>query len=123
MSSKHYKQTHTGLFTGFCSNLPDTHKKGVFISLLFYIYSICSDWSIINDEFPKFCKIFTVNCCPMYLFDNCINHFLSKINNLRNKTNFKQKQDHIVYIPLYGVFIIKYRNILRGIVKQYFPRC
>ena len=47
MSSIPYKQTHTELYTKFCFNLPDTYKKGAFTGLLFRIYSICSNWSVI----------------------------------------------------------------------------
>ena len=78
MSSIHYKQTHTGLYTNICSNLPDTCKKGTFTGLLLRIYS---------------CNI----------------------------TNAKQKHGHVVSLPFYGAFMLKYRNSLRKIVKQYFP--
>ena len=81
MSSIHYRQTYTGLYTNFCSNLPDTYKKGAFTGLFFRIYSICGNWFIINDEFTKLRKIFAVNCYPAYLLDKCINQFLPKINN------------------------------------------
>ena len=121
MSSIYYKQTHTGLYTNFCSNLPDTYKKGAFTGLLFRIYSICGNWSIINDEFTKLRKMFADNCYPTYLLDKCINQFLSKINNSCNITNAKQKQGHVVSLSFYGVFMLKYRNSLSKIVKQYFP--
>ena len=67
MSRIHYKQRHTGLYTNFCSNLPDTYKKGAFTGLLFRIYSVCSNRSIINDEFAKLRKMFTNNCYLTYL--------------------------------------------------------
>ena len=121
MSCIHYKQTHTGPYTNFCSNLPDTYKKGAFTGLLFRIYSICGDWSIINDEFTKLRKMFADNCYPTNLLDKCINQFLLKINNSCNITNAKQKLGHVVSLPFYGVFMLKYRNNPRKIVKQYFP--
>ena len=64
MSSIHYKQTHKGLYTNFCSNLPDTYKKDAFTGLLFHIYSTCGNWSIINDKFSKLRKMFADNCYP-----------------------------------------------------------
>ena len=105
MFSIHYnKQTHTGFYTNFCSNLPNMYKKAAFTGLLFRIYSIYSNWSIINDEFAKLHKMFDDNCYPTYLLDKCINQFLSKINHLCNITNAKQKQGHVVSLPFYGVF-------------------
>ena len=92
MSGIHYKQTHTGLYTIFFSNLPYTYKKDAFTGLLFHIYSICSNWFIVNDEFTKLQKMIAVICYPTYLLDNCLNLFLPNINNPRNKTNVKQKQ-------------------------------
>ena len=73
MSSIHYKQTHTGLYTNFCSNLPDAYKKGALTDFLFRIYSICGNWSIINDEFTKLRKMFADNYYLTYLLDKCIN--------------------------------------------------
>ena len=120
MSSIHYKQTRTGLYTNFSSNLPNTYKNGTFTGLLFRIYSICSNWSIINDELTKLRKMFLVHCYPTYLLDKCVNQFLSKINNSCNKTHAKQKQGHVVSLPFCGVFMFKYRKSLCKIVKQYF---
>ena len=65
--------------------------------------------------------MFADNCYPTYLLDKCINQFLSKINNLCNITNARQKQGQVVSLPFYGVSMLKYRNSLRNIVKQYFP--
>ena len=64
--------------------------------------------------------MFVANCYPTYLLDKCINQFLSKINNLCNKTYAKQKQGHVVSLPFYGIFMLKYRNSQCKIVKQYF---
>ena len=121
MSSIYYKQTHTGLYTNFCSNLPDSYKKGAFTGLLSRIYSISSNWSIINDEFTKLRKMFVANCYPSHLLDNCINQFLSKTNYACDKTNVKRKPDYFVSLPFYGIFMLKYRNELRRTVKKYFP--
>ena len=38
MSSTHYKQTHTRLYTNFCTNLCDTYKKGAFTGLISYLF-------------------------------------------------------------------------------------
>ena len=47
--------------------------------------------------------MFADNCYPTYLLDKCINQFLSKINNLCNITNARQKQGQVVSLPFYGV--------------------
>ena len=67
MSSLHYIQTHTGLYTNFCSHLSDTYKKGAFTCLSFRIYSICGNWFIINDEFTKLRKVFADKLLPYML--------------------------------------------------------
>ena len=121
MSSIYYKQTHTGLYTKFCSNLPHSYKKCAFTGLLSRIYSISSNWSIINDEFAKLRKMFVANCYPSQLLDNCINQFLSKTNYTCDKTNVKKKPDYFILLPFYGIFMLKYRNELRRIIKKCFP--
>ena len=44
-----------------------------------------------------------------------------KQSNLCSIINAKQKQGHVVSLPFYGVFMLKCRNSLRKLVKQYFP--
>ena len=61
------------------------------------------------------------NCYPSQLLDNCINQFLSKTNYTCDKTNVKKKPDYFILLPFYGIFMLKYRNELRRIIKKYFP--
>ena len=44
------KPTFSGLYTNFQSYLPESYKKGLIFTLLFRIYTICSDWSKIKTE-------------------------------------------------------------------------
>ena len=46
---------------------------------------------------------------------------MTEINYSCNKTYAKQKRGHVVSLPFYGVFMLKYRKNIRKIVKQYFP--
>ena len=78
MSSIHLNKHIQGYIQIFVLILPDTYKKGAFTGLLFRIYSICSNWSIVNDEFAKLRKMFADNCYPTYLLDKCINQFCLK---------------------------------------------
>ena len=80
MSSIYYKQTHTGLYTKFCSSLPHNYKKYAFTGLLSRIYSISSSWSIINDEFTKLRKcLLLIVILLNYLIIVLINFYLKRI--------------------------------------------
>ena len=104
MSSIYYKQTLTGLYTNFCPNLPDTYKKDAFAGLLFYIYSIFSNWSIINYEFTKLCKIVAVNYYYTYLLDNCIISFFLKLTIHAIKQMLKRNRA-LFYLFRFTVFL------------------
>ena len=46
---------------------------------------------------------------------------MAKNKNSYNKINVKHKHGYVVSLPFHGIFMLKYRNYLCIIVKQYFP--
>ena len=51
------KPTFSGLYTNFHSFLPEKYKSGLIMTLLFRIFTICSDWSKIHEEIINLRKI------------------------------------------------------------------
>ena len=55
------KHTFSGLYTNFHSFLPENFKTGLVLTLLFRIYTVCSDWSKIHAEIIKLRTILLKN--------------------------------------------------------------
>ena len=61
------KPTFSGLFTNFHSFLPEKYKTGLCLTLLFRIYTICSDWSKIHLEIIKLREIMKKKRLPFQI--------------------------------------------------------
>ena len=73
------KPTFSGLYTNFNSFIPESYKTGLVLSLLFRIYTICSDWSKIHIEIVNLKKIMLKNNFPSRFTDRCVKLFLEKL--------------------------------------------
>ena len=69
------KPTFSGLYINFHSFLPKKFKSGLVFTLLFRIYTNCSDRSKIYTEIGNLRKILRKNEYPSYFLDNCIKSF------------------------------------------------
>ena len=58
------KPIFSGLYTNFHSFLPENYKTGLVLTLLFIIYTVCSDWSKIHAEIIKLMTIMLKNNYP-----------------------------------------------------------
>ena len=73
------KPTFSGLYSNYHSFLPKKFKSGLIFTLLFRIYTICSDRSKIYTEIGNLRKIMRKNEYPSYFLDNCIKIFFLKM--------------------------------------------
>ena len=66
------KRTFSGLYTNFKSFIPETYKVGLMKSLLFWCFSLCSDFIKFHHEIDKLKSILYKNSYPRDLVDKCI---------------------------------------------------
>ena len=73
------KPTFGGLYTNFHRSLPENYKTGLVLTLLFSIYTVCSDWSKIHAEIIKLRSIMLKNNYPSSFTDHCIKLFVNRL--------------------------------------------
>ena len=72
------KKTYTGLLLNYDAVCPRRWKIGLIHCFLNRAYRICSDWSLLHDEFSHLQKIFMSNGYPSHVFQKCLKIFLDK---------------------------------------------
>ena len=99
------KPTFSGLYSNFYSFLPEKYKIGLFHTLLFRIYTICSDCS----------KIFWTN----------IKLFFDKVFSKKTSVdNFNVPKKVVkINLPFMGKDSLRIRTKFTNIVRNYFPMC
>ena len=120
------KPTFSGLYSNFHSFLPKKFKSGLVFTLLFRIYTICSDRSKIYTEIGNLRKILRKNEYPSYFLDNCIKTFFTKMHlkQTNNIPNYNVPKKIVnINLPFMGTDSLKLRTKLTKILKDYFPMC
>ena len=104
-TSIYRKPTFSGIYLNFRSFVPETYKKGLINCLLFRIYNLCSNWSIIHEEIKKIKKILIKNKYPLNFIDCCVEKFLNKcfVKKSPDKVETEDsKEDFVITLPFLG---------------------
>ena len=117
------KPTFSGLYTNFHSFLPETYKTGLFLTLLFRIYTICSDWSKIHTEIVILRNIMLKNEFPAKFIDCCIKLFFDKLFSEKKTVLTVPRKVINISLPFMGKDSLKIRCNLTKLAKTYFPCC
>ena len=118
------KPTFSGLYTNYHSFIPDNYKKGLFLTLLFRIYTLCSDWSTIHNEVINLRNIMLKNNFPAKFIDRCIKLFFDKLFLKKKEKNPTVPRKVItISLPFMGKDSLKIRSKLIKIAQSYFFAC
>ena len=105
-TSIYRKPTFSGVYLNFKSFVPQVYKKGLINCLLFRIYNLCSNWSIIHDEISKIKSILIKNKYPLDFINDCIKTFLDKILMTKIPENEKikpsEKEEFVISLLFLG---------------------
>ena len=125
MTSVYRKPTFSGVYTNYNSFLPEIYKSGLIRTLLFRLYTICSDWNLIHSEIEHLRMIMRRNAYPDRLIDRVIKQFLSKVfaKNSGTVKEVKSKRTFQIFLPYLGSFSSKTERSITKIFKQYIPNC
>ena len=74
----YHKPTFSGVYSNFNSFIADEYKHGLIFTLLFWIFSIVSDFSKFHEEVNYLKDVLKKNSFPTNLVDKCIKMFLNK---------------------------------------------
>ena len=75
LTSVYRKPTFSGVYTNFNSFLPDIYKTGLVHTLMFRLFTICSNWQLIHSEIEHLRSVMRRNAYPDNLLNNVIKGF------------------------------------------------
>ena len=114
VTSIYRKPTFSGIYSHYDSYIPIDYKKGLISCLLFRIFKLSSNWSIIHHEIQLLKGVLRLNKYPEGLIDRTIKKVLEKLilDSKRPEVNF-EKNEFVFVIPYLGKqsFLIKKRLI------------
>ena len=119
------KKTFTGLYSNFKSLIPTSYKKGLVLTLLFRIHSICSNWTLIHFEISKLTKILIFNGYPLAIIVKCIRQFLDKMHEVQQVEEDTEEEVKTIslFLPYLGEISRKLKRSIMKQVKKNIPNC
>ena len=124
ITSVYRKPTFSGVYTNFESFLPDMYKTGLIRTLLFRLYTICSNWGLIHSEIQHLKNIMKCNAYPDKFIDYIIKCFLNQLYMQRNtsipSSSYKKFQ---IFLPFLGSVSSKTERLISKAFRQYLPDC
>ena len=92
-SSVHRKMTFSGVYSNFCSFMPETYKRGLVSTLLYRAYMISSSYQSLHKEIENLKKIFSKNGYPIKFVDRCILKFFNKLYEKKDPVHTAPKKN------------------------------
>ena len=105
VTSVYRKPTFSGVYTNYNSFIPEIYKSGLIRTLLFRLYSICSDRSLINKEIEHLHSIMKRNAYPDSLTNTVIRRFLARLfaeDSQKSTVSTREKKTFQLYLPFLG---------------------
>ena len=116
------KKTFSGVYTNFKSFIPETYKIGLIKSLLFWCFSLWSDFIKFHHEIDKLKGILYKNSYPCDLVDKCIK-FLDKILAPKPVVSTVPKKNLVIGLQYLGKLSLQIRTRINRIMKNKLPYC
>ena len=124
VTSVYRKPTFSGVYTNYNSFLPQIYKSGLIRTLLFRLYTICSDWNMVHKEIEHLKSVMKRNAYPDRFIDSTINHFLDHL--FANRAVAPPQltvRTYQVFLPYLGILSSKTEKSINKAFKQYLPNC
>ena len=118
------KPTVSRVYTNYNSFLPQIYKSGLIRTLLFRLYTICSDWNMVHKEIEHLKSVMKRNAYPERLIDSTIHQFLDHLFTKRAATPSQQVgRTYQLFLPYLGILLAKTEKSINKAFKQYLPNC
>ena len=105
------------------SFIPETYKIGLIKSLLFWCFSLCSDFIKSHHEIDKLKSILYKNSYARDLVDRCIKEFLDKILAPKSVVSTVPRKNLVIGLPYLGTFSLQISTRINRIMKNKLPYC
>ena len=117
------KQTFNRISTSFKSFIPETYKIGLIKSLLFWCFSLWSDFIKLHHEVDKLKSILYKNSYTRDLVDKCTKEFLHKILAPKSIVSTVPKLDLTKALPYLGKLSFQIHTRINYVKKNKLPHC
>lgn len=119
VTSIYRKPTFSGVYTNYCSFIPDLYKRNLVSTLLFRIFTICSSWELMHREVANLKLILRRNSYPKHLTEKLIRKFFDKVKRVKTPIHTVPKQQFTIVIPYLGTVSAKVKRNLELLTKKY----
>lgn len=124
-TSVYRKPTFSGVYTNYSSFLPEIYKSGLIRTLLFRLYTICSDWQLIHQEIEHLRTVMRRNAYPDRLIDSVIHRFLAYLFAPKDRPDLRAKdcKTFQIYLPFLGSVSSRTEKAITKAFQQFIPNC
>lgn len=122
-TSLYRKPTFSGVYTNFKSFIAIKYKYSLISSLLFRVFAICSDYTLISEEIERLKIIWLKNAYPIRVIDKIIYKFFDKLFLTKKVVHTVGKKELFISLDYIGKQSILLKNRLQQIVKEQLPFC
>ena len=122
-TSVYRKPTFSGVFTHYESYVDQTYKKSLIDTLLFWCFSVCSDYTSFHLEVEKLREILKKNSYPSGIIEQSIRSFLNKLHVPKKVIPAVPKKKHFIILPYLGTLSSNLKQKTRTCFKNSLPQC
>ena len=117
------KKTFSGFYINLKSFIHETYEIRLIKSLLFWCFSLYSDFINFDHEIDKLKSILYKNSYPRDLVDKCIKEFLDKILAPKPIVSTVPKKNLVIDLPNLSKLSLHIRTGINRITKNKLPYC
>ena len=118
----YHKPTFSGVYSKFNSFIADEYKHGLIFTLLFWIFSIVSDFSKFHEE-VNYQDVLQKNSFPTNLVDKCIKIFLNKQFSQKILEHTVSKKELFIVLPYLGMPSLSLKTRWQKSINSNFSFC
>ena len=112
------KPTFSSVYTHFESFLPSSQKFGMFYTLVYRCFTLCSDWSKFHRELVTSKESFQRNGYPKSFIDKCFKNFLDRLHIIKLNSATVKKKALLLVLPYLGPISLQVRIKIRIAMKN-----
>ena len=98
------------------------YKTGLVHTLMFRLFTICSNWQLIHSEIEHLRLVMRRNSYPEWLLNNVIKRFLARLYVVKNsEREVEDTRTFHIYLPYLGPLTAKTEQSINRLFRQYMP--
>ena len=123
VTSIYRKPTFSGIYSHYDSFLPLVYKRGLISSLMFRIFHLSSNWSIIHAEIQNLKAFLIKNKYPQKFVESSICSILEKLILKPKPSNItEEKKEYVICLPYLGQQTLTLKKRLSKLFSSTYPK-